>query len=401
MIHQKLYIRAFDLGGGGLKTCLMCYNQNRMNFIEDKVQLGICPDKFEISEWIRLQLYKCIGKHLDDEVTLGYLFGFSLAGMNKLRHKPFHVDTIATLFNLPENKIRCIDDGAAHMIASLNDEDLQLPLGTIWNFALGTGVGFGFTDDRHNIRNMYDFWKFFNVAPWSIKDTRSNEEIWIAGSSKNGFDKIVYNNNNNIADDKVFMEYALRWKTFIEYEILDFCSRYPNKTWGEPKAIVFTGGHIETYGNRFVDMLKKLNIKVPVFTGCRNAGLKGAAWNVILNNQRLFEIPVDILNNIKEEDIKKWRNQVNKMDNLGINAMMMAIKRHNIKLVKMLVSLGADINNRDFMGQTPLAIAVKLDLIDIVSLLLNHGALVYINDDWDRGPISFTSNIKIKSLLSI
>ena len=389
------YIRAFDLGGGGLKTCLMYYNQNTIKFIDGKVQLGICPDDLEVSEWIRLQLYKCTGKHLDEEISVGYIFGFSLAGMNKLRHKPFDVDNIAVLFKLPDRRIRCIDDGAAHMIASLNDQNLQLPRGPIWNFALGTGVGFGFTDDKHNVRNMYDFWKFFNVAPWSIKDTRSQEEIWIAGSSKNGFDKII-TDNNNIINDKVFMEYALCWKLFIEHEILDFCTKYPDKQWGQPKAIVFTGGHIETYGNRLVDMLKNLNIKVPVFTDCKNAGLLGAAWNVVLNLYTTVPLITAVYcQNI--EDIKKLLYQVNIIDNLGNNALITAININHFKLIELLITSGADINGRDLMGQTPLSLAVKLDLVDIVLLLIDHGASVDINDDWDRSPMSFTSNSRIKN----
>ena len=259
-------IRAFDLGGGGLKTCLFYYDGQTLHYVEDKIQLGICPDNVEISQWIRICLYENTGNKLDDEINLHYLFTFSLAGLYKLREKPVNTEDISILFDIP--KVTCIDDGAAHLIGTLNTmKSLKAP---IWNFALGTGLGFGFTDNGGKVRDFDDFWKLFECPPWSIIDERSNQEVWLACSAKNGFDKIL--------QDDVFEEFALRWKLFIQY-ILQYCIN--DKQWGRPQSIVFTGGHIEFYGDRLIHNLLQFSLDVSIFSGPKNAGLLGAAWNCI------------------------------------------------------------------------------------------------------------------------
>lgn len=135
-LNEIKYIRSFDLGGSGLKTALFCYNKQTkiMNQVSSNVKLGMCPDNMEVADWIRLQFKQILNKDLDDEVIKEYAFGFSLAGLDKLRSAPFTTDDISILFKLPRDKVIGIDDGAAHLIASLHDKNLNLPKGCIWNF---------------------------------------------------------------------------------------------------------------------------------------------------------------------------------------------------------------------------------------------------------------------------
>ncbi|MES2200379.1 MAG: hypothetical protein V4489_09470 [Chlamydiota bacterium] len=100
IFSENVYIRAFDLGGGGLKTALFSYDQEmqKMESIEEVVQLGRCPD---------------------EEIQSGYLFGFSLAGLDKLRSNPLSTFDLSIICAIPRNKVRCIGDEMAHLIASL------------------------------------------------------------------------------------------------------------------------------------------------------------------------------------------------------------------------------------------------------------------------------------------
>jgi hypothetical protein len=189
------------------------------------------------------------------------------------------------LFKLPSDRIRCIDDGAAHLVASLNTLDLEAFKGPIWNFSLGTGVGWGFTNSEHRVRNLSDFWDFFDGAPWFVKEPRTGLDVWISCGSRYGFDQIVADNGGVVVDEGVFNEFALRWKGYIENCILEYSNKIASsKHWGTPVAVVFTGGHIDIYGDQLVNTLHMLNVNVPIFTGPKNAGLLGAAWNTAINH---------------------------------------------------------------------------------------------------------------------
>lgn len=398
------YIRAYDLGESGLKTALFCYdkNHNKMEQIEPKTQLGICPDETDVSTWVRLRMREALDKDLDKEIDLEYSFGFSLAGLNKLRLKPFPTTDMSVLFELPSHKVRCIDDGAAHLVASLNTQDLKLPKGSIWNFAIGSGVGVGFTDNDHHVRNLFDFWSFFGHSPWDVKEPRTGLKMWIACGSLYGFDKIV-SEHGGIIDDEVFLEFASRWKAYIETCILDYSTiTAPEKQWGTPAALVFTGGHIDIHENRLVNTLKKLGIKIPVFTGPKNAGLLGAAWNVVTN--RFGKTP--LIETIVDQDIEKVTLlisqgvKVNERDALGNSPLITAIKTRNIELVKLLLTHGAEIDERDYVGQTGLYAAIKSDLLTMVQFLLDQGATVTRHDYWGQTLLSCaTQNKEIENLL--
>lgn len=272
---NNVNIRCFDLGGGGLKTALVTYNtkSNSMTIVGKVEKLGKCPDDKKVSDWVRMKMNEITQEDLSKEVNHGHLFGFSLAGIDKLKT---HVETsdIPVLFNLPREKVASTDDGAAHLIATLKTVE-NLPPGRIWNIAIGTGVGFGFTNSKKEVKPAEDFLDFFGQPAWEVREPHSNKGIWEAGSGP-GFDRIVEKNDNQ-TDEKAFAEFATRYKRFIEEKIIDQ-SKIPGKEYGAPAAVVFTGGHTEWHPNRLVKTLNDKNLKVPAFQGPKEAGILGAAW---------------------------------------------------------------------------------------------------------------------------
>lgn len=393
--NDVAYIRAYDLGGGGLKTALFCYDKTRqvMDWVEPMTQLGACPDDMEVHMWIRQRMHEILGKDLDAEIESGYFFGFSLAGLNKLRAKAFPNVEISTLFELPSHKVRCIDDGAAHLVASLKALNLELPEGPIWNFSIGTHVGWGFTNRDHHVRNFSDFWLFFDKAPWLIKEPLTGIEVFIPCGSKDGFEQLVVE-NHGIVSKAVFIEFASRWKAYIESCILEYSTiTAPHKGWGTPAAVVFTGGYTDIYGDSFVKTLLQLNLNIPLFIGPKNAGLLGAAWNTITNPfGKTALIEAIISQSIPE--VQQFIDQgadLNKKDALGNSPLSEAIRSGNLKLVELLLRHGAGVNIRDFTGQTPLFLAVKLDNFDMTTLLLDYDGEVNICDYWNQAPLLFTT----------
>lgn len=400
------YIRTYDLGGSGLKTALLRYDKEtqKMDWVEHQTQLGKCPDDMEVHEWIRTRMQMVIGKDLDREINSGYLFGFSLSELDKLRAKALSTTNISSLFKLPSTKVRCIDDGAAHLIASLHTPSLELPKGPIWNFSIGTAVGFGFTDSHNRVRNLSDFQLFFGCLPCRTKEPRSGLEVWIPCGSHFGFDQIVAE-HQGIVDDRSFIEFASRWKGYIESNILEYSTIIsPDKRWGTPAALVFTGGHIDMYANRFCDTLRTLNLTIPVFTGPKHAGLLGAAWNTVTNH--LGQTP--LIQAIAHQDLAKTQSlldsgtDVNQRDALGNTPLVTAIKTGKIAFVKMLVAAGAKINELDYASQTPLFLAVRLNKLDIVAFLLAHGADSNNRDCWNQTALLFSNqNKEMENLLLV
>ena len=281
--HQ--YIRCFDLGGSGLKTALVIYDPTKKSMrIEGSVQqLGKCPDDQKVSDWARKKIQEIAKTDLDQEAKKGYLFGFSLAGLDKLRKKSVSTDDMAQLFDLPKERVAYTGDGNAHLIASLKSVK-NLPEGRIWNIALGTGVGFGITNSKKEVKPSGDLKKFFGCEAWEAKELTTNKGIWEAGSGP-AFDKIVHNNGNNTS--KAIEEFAGRWKLFIEKQIIER-SKNEGKEWAAPNAVVFTGGHIEWNDDRLTNALNKAGLKVPAFTGPKQAGVLGAAWLAVENSRKKY-----------------------------------------------------------------------------------------------------------------
>ncbi|MBA2367471.1 MAG: hypothetical protein H0V82_00420 [Candidatus Protochlamydia sp.] len=264
-------IRCFDLGGGGLKTALVNYDaENKTMNVGTIHKMGKCPDQQDISDWAR-QKIKEFNSDLDAEVQNNYAFGFSLAGLDKLRSKPLSTWDVPDLFGLPREKVTQLHDGNAHLLASLRTMP-NLPEGRVWNIALGTGVGFGFTNSKKELKPTEDLMKFFGREAWEVKELTTNKGIWEVGSGP-AFDKIMQKHGDKT---KAIEEFAGRWKLFIEKHMIE-----NGKDWGIPNSVVFTGGHTEWNGDLLTNAINSLHLKVPTFTGPKEAGILGAAYQSV------------------------------------------------------------------------------------------------------------------------
>ena len=384
------YIRSFDLGGDGLRTAVLSYDAslNTMNFVEPQVQLGACPPNIEISDWIRDRMRLILYKNLDDEVRAGYYFGFSLASLDRLASKLPQTADIAQLFKLPTERVCATDDGAAHLLASLqmlkNTHSEHLS-GPIWNFAIGTGVGFGFTNSVGRVCRLSEAFIFFGSAPWSAKEPITGYEVWASCGSKLGFDTIVVQ-HSGIVDELVFSEFAARWKAFLDSCFLRCLQRQLQP----PRAIVFTGGHIDLYRERLAQTLSHFGCKIPMYAGQKYSGLLGAAWNVV-EKAHTTNALVDTAQ--KPEDFEKFctlisdGHDVNQCDSGGLTPLRAACLSGNIQAVQVLLNHGVELDAYDFLGRTPLYIAVQLNNFSIAEALLAQGAYVNQTDCWHKTPL--------------
>lgn len=274
-IELKTNIRCFDLGGGGLKTALFSYyySTNEMKIEQSEVKLGKCPGAEKVEDWIRERMNEN-GMDLDNEVKLGHLFGFSLAGLDKLcDNSQVETDNMSILFKLPEHKVSIISDGSAHALASIKMLKGILPIGQIWNFSVGTGVGFGLTDSKHDLQSCETVGHFFNnQKPWRVLEPTTNTNVGKACSSQTGFDSIVSDITGS-PNNEAFEIFANRWKAFIETQIIAR-AKMNQDGFGDPSAVVFTGGNIDYHGDRLIQEINKLGIKgIKAYKGPNNAGL--------------------------------------------------------------------------------------------------------------------------------
>ncbi|MES2200446.1 MAG: ankyrin repeat domain-containing protein [Chlamydiota bacterium] len=391
-----MFIRSFDLGGGGLKTAVLVYDTDlkQMEWIEPQTQLGKCPDEQEVQDWLRFCVKETLQKDLEEEIRSGYIFSFSLAGLDKLRSNPLTTTDLSILCNLPKDKVTCIDDGAAHLIASLHTLKEVLPYCPIWNFGIGTGVSLGYADNSHKVNKLCDLYKIFGVAPWNTKEPTTGQSVWKVCGAK-CFDQIMVQENGNI--EKSFLEFALRWKSYLEANILTRVKEMP-------AAIVFTGGHIDAHGDQFVKVLSQLDIPVPLFTGASASGLLGAAWHAVIYDLSQGKW-LQCISSSSEEDMVVFLEKgidVNQFNAVGDSALSLAIAMDQIKLAQVLIQHGAWVNLPNFSRICPLSLAVQKGTIAMVQLLLDSEADINAHDCWGRTALFFAKqkgNIEIEELL--
>ncbi len=405
VFSENIYIRAFDLGGIGLKTVLFFYDQEtqKMELIEEVIQLGHCPEEEAVSSWLRDSMKKMVGKDLDQEIQCGYLFGFSLAGLDKLCSKPLSTFDLSIICNIPQNKVRCIGDEIAHLISSLHELRLELPKGPIWNFSIGTHVGIGFTDIDHQVRKLSDLSALDSCDPRYTKEPTTGLSLGQACGSTFGFDRIV-RDRKGLLSEGCYIEFAKRWKAYLEASL--FLLSRPELF---PGAIIFTGGHIETHGGHLIDDLIQLGVSVPLFMGPKNAGLLGAAWNAVKCDNSINELgqteltkAIALKNRGEVESLLKNGADLNQRDALGYTPLTMAIEVEELQLLELLIEYGALLNIRSVSGASPLLCAVQKNNYKMVEVLLKNGADSGFPDYWNQLPIDLAkknSNQAIQVLL--
>ena len=127
--------RIFDLGGSGLKTCILDPTSDLDKIILSN--LGYCPHSTPPHLWIRTVL-----PTLDSELQSGTFFGISSAGASKLwspeKRMPHH-KTLTSLLNVTgAARLTELHDSVAHLLGTLSS--LPPTAHSVVNVALGTGV---------------------------------------------------------------------------------------------------------------------------------------------------------------------------------------------------------------------------------------------------------------------
>ncbi|KAJ3595137.1 hypothetical protein NHX12_004442 [Muraenolepis orangiensis] len=97
----------------------------------------------------------------------------------------------------------------------------------------------------------------------------------------------------------------------------------------------------------------------------------------------------------------KQKDKVNKRNERGEAALHLAAIRGDLKLVKELISLGADVNVKDFAGWTPLHEACNLGYYDVAKVLIAAGAEVNTQGLDDDAPLHDASSSGHKEIVKL
>jgi ankyrin repeat protein len=92
---------------------------------------------------------------------------------------------------------------------------------------------------------------------------------------------------------------------------------------------------------------------------------------------------------------------VNYRTSSGSTPLMMAVKRGDYSMVRMLIKYGASINQKDHMGNTPLLLGVKDGFTEVVGLLLANGADQSIRNNLGQNAVDMASIYLKEDILEI
>lgn len=115
-----------------------------------------------------------------------------------------------------------------NLIASLKSVSGLPAEGRVWNIALGTGVGFGFTNKKQEVKKSEHLSKLFDCNAWDVKVPSNGKAIWEVGTVL-AFKKLEETKKTNEA----IKEYAELWKEFIEKKLI------AGKDSGRPSVVVY------------------------------------------------------------------------------------------------------------------------------------------------------------------
>jgi uncharacterized protein (UPF0264 family) len=260
---RSLLTRCFDLGGSGLRTCVLGTVTERIRCDD----LGKSPIN-DIASWVREKV-----PTLDNEANHGYRFSFSLAGMDKLTARgiapiPNHRDpvSVAMLFRLPTELVVTQFDNHAHLRACRHSLDISsVPQ---LSFSVGTGVGFGVLTQK-GLFSDDDLRHALGVDPWNLRTESfaSEKRAWFA-LSNDGFDELTRTDRDALG------RFERRWLKFLKHPYLDrLASAGCLSPRTENVEVTFSGGVVdynELWRNNCVDDTIRIR------RGPENAGLLGA-----------------------------------------------------------------------------------------------------------------------------
>ncbi|XP_051990389.1 ankyrin repeat domain-containing protein 12 isoform X1 [Xyrauchen texanus] len=104
---------------------------------------------------------------------------------------------------------------------------------------------------------------------------------------------------------------------------------------------------------------------------------------------------------IASSSSSRQKDKVNKRNERGETSLHMAAIRGDVKQVKELISLGADVNVKDFAGWTPLHEACNLGYYDVAKVLIGAGAEVNTQGLDDDTPLHDASSSGHKDIVKL
>ena len=103
-------------------------------------------------------------------------------------------------------------------------------------------------------------------------------------------------------------------------------------------------------------------------------------------------LPADIAK-LAAAKVKPWKADPNLSDLYGNRALNVAVQLDELKLVQILLAVGADINGKDRQGHTPLMAAAQVGNFKLLKFLIQNGADPKIQDNKGRNAFSYVSEL--------
>lgn len=270
-------IRAFDLGGSGLKTQLYRVisvpqpgNQSMFDVAAvpgTRQNLGRCPVDVHVRDWLHsLDMFNADA------------YGLSLAGLDKLFEAPLsavdeHAEMQALVADMHGHRsciVARLDDGQAHLLAGIYGLRL-FDCHPILCVAAGTGVAVGMTNSKGELRQNSE------VRAWA-QDRESWQMPVPVGDTRQPLYKALGMNFNQQIP---MHDLKWKWRSFLETTALGL---YAPLKLSLPKTIVISGGVIDGCGYHVIPhIVHHDGTAVPVLKGPHDAGLYGAAVSALLS----------------------------------------------------------------------------------------------------------------------
>lgn len=220
--NKQRLVRAFDVGGTGVKTALVSSSALRellcertedseaqLEWIERPQNLGEAPGEEGFAAWLLGALPR-LRRELDDS---NVVFGVSTAG--DLEHSTGLLHDwwsggghprqwgdgrpsphVADLMGLPRQRTFAIHDGSAHLLGSSRS---VVPPPCLATFAIGTGIGFGITDSAGALVDSF--------APTGLRSHLLNG-VPLSGARYNGIWKTWPQSGDGKVDQVMEREFA-------------------------------------------------------------------------------------------------------------------------------------------------------------------------------------------------
>ncbi|CAE8675906.1 unnamed protein product, partial [Polarella glacialis] len=222
--NKRRLVRTFDVGGTGVKTGLFAAGSLQqlllrpgsgalgdlpslltgedpaeLQWIEAPSQLGQAPGEDGFPSWLLRVLPRLQREVENPDVVFGVSTAGDLEHSTGILHDwwsggghprkwddPGKSPRIAELMGLPGNRTFAIHDGAAHLLGCCRQ---VVPLPRLACFAVGTGVGFGLTDEAGALvdpsSSQGEASHFLNGVPLSGARYNGLWQRWVEGKDDN------------------------------------------------------------------------------------------------------------------------------------------------------------------------------------------------------------------------